>query len=287
MIAVIRVKDQMTAERVKCSNCNNQVLPETADRNAGLCGVCERKRRKLVADAEREADMEVVRYAEEFQILRRMTRDLVRSAFEDLERLCGDELIYGICIYAYHTVGPPVLCGSTLSGFAEREAKLRADTSLHQLLPDTPIQELINSTGKWSPYEWEHEAHRWADFREILDYVEALTPKAVANPANELHAMVLAAYMTSLKDLDHEGLFAPHRTKSSLVLFCSDCDSSDREWYQHASARFLNPPELFEIFYNESVLYDLAGERRNRELLGDERERRFNQYLYFATHGHC
>lgn len=273
----------MTAERAKCSKCDNQVLPETVARNAGLCGVCERKRRKLKADLELEADIKVVQYVEEFHKLRKMTRDLVRSAFEDLACLCGDEQIYGICVYAYHNVGPPVFCGSTTAGFAKREAKLRADTSLHQLLPNTPIQELIKSTGKWSPYEWEHEAHRWADFREVVDYVEALTPKSAVKPGNELHAMVLAAYVMSLKDLDQEGLFAPHRAKSSLVLFCSDCDSSGREWYQHASARFLNPPDLFEIFYNESVIYDLAGERHNRDLLGDERERRFNEYLDLAT----
>jgi hypothetical protein len=211
-----------------------------------------------------------------------MTRDVVRSAFADLERLCADEQIYGLCIYAYHAAGPPVFCGSTLSGFAKRETKLRADTVLHKLLPDTPIQELVYSAGKWSPYEWEYEAHRWEDFRKIVDYLETVTPKAEVNPGNELHAMVLAAYVASLYDLDQEGLFAPHRKLSSLVLFCSDCESSDREWYQNASAKFLNPPDLFNIFLNESIIYDIAGEQHNRDLLGDERQRRFNQYLQLA-----
>ena len=260
----------MTAQRVSCTNCDNQVLPATATRNGGLCGVCEKKRRKLAADIKLDADIQVIRYAEDFYTLRYMTRDVVRSAFADLERLCADELIYGLCIYAYanHTVGPPVFCGSTLSGFAKRETKLRADTSLHQLLPDMPIEELIYSTGKWSPYEWEYEAHRWEDFREIVDYLETLASKAAENPRDELHAMALAAYVASLYDFDQEGLFAPHRNESSLVLFCSDCDSSDREWYEHASAQFLNPPDLFRILYNESIIYDLAAEQHTERDFG-------------------
>lgn len=32
--------------RESCTNCQNQILPETAARNGGLCGVCQRKRTK-------------------------------------------------------------------------------------------------------------------------------------------------------------------------------------------------------------------------------------------------
>lgn len=269
----------MTDLRVSCTHCDNQILPETAARNGGLCGVCERKRRKRAAHEALDVDIEIIRYAEEFATLRNMTRNVVRCAFVDLERLCVDEQIYGLCIYAYHNVGPPVFCGSTLSGFAKREIQLRADTSLHKLLTDMPIQELVYSTGKWSPYEWEFEAHGWEDFREIVDYLETLSPRGGVNPMNELHAMVLAAYVAALHDLDQEGLFEPHRQSSMLVLFCSDCESSDREWYEHASAQVLNPPELFNLFRNESIIYNIAEEQHNRDLLGDERQRRFNQYL--------
>ena len=245
-----------------------------------------------LAEASRSArdnDILVIRYADEFRTLREMTRDVVRSAFLDLERLCFGECLYGLCIYAYKTVGgPPVFCGSTLAGFAKRESKLRADTEFHKMLPNMPVQQIVFTSGKWSPYEWEYEAHRWSDFQAIMDYVENIAPKQDDNSANELHAMALAAYVASLYDLDQENLFARHRQLSSLVLFCSDCESSDREWYQHASAKFLNPPELFKIFYNESVVFDAAEEEHNRELLGDECQRRFNTYLQsVGKQGNC
>jgi Domain of unknown function (DUF4303) len=270
----------METTRVACVRCGNKILPDTAARNNGLCGVCERKRAKLAAKAAMDNDILIIRYADEFSTLREMTRDVVRSAFLDLERLCAGECLYGLCIYAYKTVGgPPVFCGSTLAGFAKRESKLRADTELHKMLPNMPVQEIVFTSGKWSPYEWEYEAHRWSDFRAIVDYVENIAPKQDDNSPNELHAMALAAYVASLYDLDQENLFARHRQLSSLVLFCSDCESSDREWYEHASAKFLNPPEFFNIFYNESVVFDAADEEHNRELLGDECQRRFNTYL--------
>ena len=280
MVVFIRNSDHMTTLRVSCKNCENQILPDTANRNGGLCGVCKRMKLAEASRSARDNDILVIRYADEFRTLREMTRDVVRSAFLDLERLCFGECLYGLCIYAYKTVGgPPVFCGSTLAGFAKRESKLRADTEFHKMLPNMPVQQIVFTSGKWSPYEWEYEAHRWSDFQAIMDYVENIAPKQDDNSANELHAMALAAYVASLYDLDQENLFARHRQLSSLVLFCSDCESSDREWYQHASAKFLNPPELFNIFYNESVVFDAAEEEHNRELLGDECQRRFNTYL--------
>jgi len=45
----------MATTRVSCVSCDNQILPDTAVRNSGLCGVCERKRKKPVATAATEA----------------------------------------------------------------------------------------------------------------------------------------------------------------------------------------------------------------------------------------
>ncbi len=269
----------MTEDRVSCIHCDNQILPQTAARNGGLCGVCQRNKKKSIAKSKLDADIQLIRYVEEFEKLRSMTRMVVRSAFLDLARHCVNEQIYGLCIYAQHSVGPPVLCGSTLSEFAKREALLRANTSLQQMLPNMPIQELVFTSGKWSPYEWEYEAYRWEDFRGIADYLEAVKERVEVNPRNELHSMVLAAYVATLHDLDREGLFDQHRESSSLVLFCSDRESSDREWYENASARFLNPTAIFDSFFNESVVYGMAEEQHNRELFGDERQRRFSEYL--------
>lgn len=269
----------MADQRVKCSDCDNQILPETVDRNAGLCGVCKRKQRKQASKIALDNDIAVIRYAEEFHTLRSMTRDVVHKVFVDLETICNGDHIYGLCIYALGPFGSPVFCGSTLTGFAKRESKLRANTRLQEMLPNTPVQEIVYTVGKWSPYEWEHEAHRWQDFSAIAEYLQNISPRVDGSSGWEFHAMALAAYVACLYDLDMEGLFKQHRQSSSLVLFCSDCESTHREWYQHASAKFLNPAASFSIFFNESIVFDASEENHNRELLGDECQRRFNRYL--------
>jgi hypothetical protein len=89
----------METTRVACVSCGNKILPDTAARNNGLCGVCERKRAKLAAKAAMDNDILIIRYADEFSTLREMTRDVVRSAFLDLDRVLDGYCIFVLCIY--------------------------------------------------------------------------------------------------------------------------------------------------------------------------------------------
>lgn len=266
----------MAMPTLQCSKCTNQIQPQTAERNGGLCAVCARKERVLQHRLELQADVFKIRFEDEFQTLRQMTRDVARASFKDLEQLCADEQIYGIAVYAF-TTGVPVFCGSTLKGLAERESKVRLDSSF-ELRSEEAKMECIFTECKWSPYEWEHEAHCWNNFQGIVSYLQQFDQSPML-PANEWHAMVLAAYVACLHDLEKEGLFEAHRRKSSLILFCSDCDSSDDEWYRHASAKLLNPPELFQRFYRECIVYTEAEEAYQTNLLGDERQQRFGRYM--------
>lgn len=273
-----------TDGRVKCTQCRNRVLKTIAASNDGLCGVCFRRiKRDREAKAQKaalDADIRTLRYQEEFDRVRRMCVNATRRAFARLERECQGDSIYAVAIYAHGRCGPPIFCGSTLKWLAEQTTtdRFAAADDTHQDQGGTTTEEDMLYS-KWSPYEWEYEAYCFDEFSGIVSHVNDLEPKLDSETTTELHSMLLAAYVGCLRDLDNEGIFDTQRNQAFLALFCSVCDSKDAEWYEHASAKFLNSPAIFEVFFNESVAYNLDEENRLKNLLGDETQRRFAQYL--------
>jgi hypothetical protein len=67
--------------------------------------------------------------------------------------------------------------------------------------------------------------------------------------------MVLA-----LRDLDSEGFFGTVPERKKLTLLCSVSDSTDAAWLEHESAKFLNPPEVYESFYSQWITNSVMAE---------------------------
>ena len=224
----------METNRVSCVSCDNLILPDTAARNGGLCGVCERKRAKLAAAAEAamKPDPNLQLWLERhlLAIEARLADDLQRH----MSVLSNDNIdFYGYAILAedYGTItydDPPSIaiaynCESDIAEGNEGSVCYR-----------------------YSPDEWENYVHTgFAETNLALrtlhaDFLRQFYTHSEDRLSNNNRATffdsVHRTYLRSLKKTRANGTFSPD---IFLVIWISDSSYA----IINDSARILNSPD--------------------------------------------
>jgi len=60
---------------------------------------------------------------------------------------------------------------------------------------------------------------------------------------------LFAAMLLGLQDLDAEGFFGTGELRERVTLLCSITDSADGAWLEEESTRRLNPPPVYQAFF--------------------------------------
>lgn len=102
---------------------------------------------------------------------------------------------------------------------------------------------------RWSFGEWDFGgAEELTPFYHLLDGLASDEPPGPDTDV-DLRAQAYAAMVLGLHDLDAEGFFGTGKERDKVTLFCSVHDSEETAWMEAESARFLNPPQVFDRFF--------------------------------------
>lgn len=234
----------METDRVSCVRCDNRILPETAARNNGLCGVCERKRAKLATAVTAKAAMEPDPNLEpwlEMQLCiieNRLSDDLRRH----VNILVGDKIdFYGYAILAwdYGTITYDDAPSIAVAYNRESDiAEANADSVYY----------------RYSPDEWENYVHTgfdktnaalqtlYADF--LGQFYKDPDDRICNNNRGAFFDRVHCTYLKSLEQTRADGTFPP---SVFLVIWISDSSYEIMD----DSARVLNSLDVYTVYSSE------------------------------------
>jgi hypothetical protein len=189
---------------------------------------------------------------------RRLVKEGARAFFSEMRGDNPDETFY---VYvAYGTDDDARLIGLAANserGYEKIVAKYRGNESHMRSLREMGF-EFNPHFYRWCFAEWSYVggASEMEPFYDLIDAVETgeeYDPSEPPGPETDvdLRAQSYAAMVLGLSDLDAEGFFGTGPDREKVTLLCSLVDSEEVDWLEAESARFLNPPGVYDRFLAE------------------------------------
>jgi hypothetical protein len=176
-------------------------------------------------------------------LLRQMIRDAARSAFRAVRSKPPGERFYAFALQALDDASGVYAHANTEEGYQRTLARARTRP--------WPVEERYC---RWYWGEWDRKNIEAPSFRGIYEFIR-LNSGSVSPPGwwDAGRAIVFAAMVGALVDLDAEGVFGRGAEREQLTLFCTVEDSWCREWVEEESAARLNPPPTYRAFSPSAV----------------------------------
>jgi hypothetical protein len=165
-----------------------------------------------------------------FQQVTKLLKQAVRETLDTLRAKHPSEHFYAFALY---DADGDCVCPSTNS-----EERYRA---MVKGIEDEAVRFMY----RWGIAEWAYECQEYGPFNEARELLQ----NAPRGDYHEFQARSFEASITALKELADEGYFG--KGDKRLTIFFTLSDDNNAPWLERESARYLNPPELFETFATE------------------------------------
>jgi hypothetical protein len=190
---------------------------------------------------------------------RRLIKEGARTFFARMREKFPNEVFY---VYVLYTTDDDARLASLVAnseqGHEETVAKYRANESMMKSYAERGF-EFNPASYRWSFAEWSYigGAAEMEPFYALIDAVETddedEDPTEPPGPETDvdLRAQAYAAMVLGFRDLDAEGFFGVGPEREKVTIFCSMVDSEETVWLEAESAKFLNPPQVYDRFFAE------------------------------------
>ena len=111
---------------------------------------------------------------------------------------------------------------------------------------------------RWNLPEW---AYHSSDEGELFRALDPLLPHPLPDEDDEPEALLdhrarlYSAMVLAMKDLDAEGFFGRDEERAAVVLLCDLVEPPEKYWFAVESARRLNPPQVFDGFLKQWMVW--------------------------------
>jgi hypothetical protein len=169
---------------------------------------------------------------------RALIRDASRTAFTELLAHHSDEPFY---VFAQQTLDD----ATGVYAAANTEAGYRRCSARFSDRDDFPVE----SYCRWYWGEWAYQSIRSDLFRGAYDFLNRADRRFKdSDLGSSFKPAVFASMALALSDLDGERVFGSGREQGRIALLCTVEDSYSTKWVEDESARWLNPPAVYQAF---------------------------------------
>jgi hypothetical protein len=200
--------------------------------------------------------------------LRERIADASRRSFDAVRAAHRGETFYAFALY---TVDDAVGVNSSMNSeqaYQRAVAKHEADESHRTWLQSHGIsfKDSLLGDHRWSAYDWAYECAESDGFDAVNELVNnrgmGFFDRNDSMGFASFKAGVFASMVLALRDLIEEGFFVKDNARESLTIFCSVPHSACTFWFEQDSARRLNPPEVFQRFASERIMWIAHGSEK-------------------------
>jgi len=195
----------------------------------------------------------------DFNLLRQRIVKAARQTFDAVRAAHRDEAFY---VFALYTVDDAVGINPSMNSeqaYQRAVARETADDQHRKWLESHGISFTASLLGdqRWSAFDWAYECAESNGFDAVnklinnrgMGFYDKEDPMGFV----KFKAGVFAAMVLALRDLDEQDHFGKGVARDSLTVFCTVPHSGCTEWFEQDTARRLNPPKVFQTFFNERI----------------------------------
>jgi Domain of unknown function (DUF4303) len=169
---------------------------------------------------------------------RTLIRNAARTAFTELLANHQSEPFYVFALQTLDDATGVYAAANTEAGYRRCAARFSEDD-------DFPVERYC----RWYWGEWAYTSIRSDLFRGVYDFLNRRDRRFNdSDLASSFEPAVFASMALALRDLDGEGVFGSEREQGRIALLCTVEDSFSTDWVEDESARWLNPPAVYQTF---------------------------------------
>lgn len=219
----------------------------------------------------------------DFACVRREIQGAARRAFDAVRAAHRDETFYAFALYSDDSAMTVCPMANPEEGYERCVKRYQADQSYLEFLASHGIPfDICMTNFRWGSGEWAYDCGGAEQFGTVCEMINAGGRYDAEDPEGFVNfkGRLFASMVLGLGDLDAEGSFGTGKARERVTLLCSVSDSACAVWLEEESARRLNPPAVFEAFWNERTRDpSIAEDFRNHRRRPDEVHRAFVRHL--------
>ena len=202
----------------------------------------------------------------DFKLLRSRIAEASAQTFRALRNAHPAESFYAFALYTTDDavgVNPSANSDGAYRNTVDRETAEEATT---KFLESNGISLSASLLGdhRWSPYDWQYDCAESEGFNIVNVLINnegtGFYDEHDALGFEKFKAGILASMVLGLQDASAAGAFGIGAARDPVTLFCSVASSEEAIWFEEDSAKRLNVPSSFRIFFEERIKYIADGE---------------------------